>query len=314
MKSSRLLLFLGSFAMESTSGVASKATAAFTKQASTRRRAKAHHYVFGYGSLICPESRSITNPNLMNKDPLPVVIQDVERVWSARTTSGYTAMGVRFRHGAECTGVLLEVSSEELADLDKREANYNRLPIQLDNIEQVPFLEEEEFYEDSHPVFEAQDDSNKELDDKNVKVWIYMQRDPIHADPSHPIPQSYVDIIIRGCLTISEDFARSFIETTHGWNHDEDHWVDDRELPIYKRADPEFSSEHGEAIDKLLEEHIEEEMEERVQYDPVEHLEKLADALEDDKAHPRAIKHIVKRVKEVASATESGGDDESKGS
>lgn len=303
MKLIRLLLFRGLSVMESTS-MASATAASFTTQAPTRRRKKAHNYVFGYGSLICPESRSITNPNLINKEPLPVVIQDVERVWSARTSSGYTAMGVRFRKGAECTGVLLEVAADELADLDRREANYDRLPIQLDNIDQVPFLDEDEFYEDDHPVFEAQDDSNEVLDDKNVKVWIYMQSQPIHADPSHPIPQSYVDIIIRGCLTISEDFARSFIETTHGWNHEEDHWVDDRELPIYKRADPEYSNEHGEKIDNLLEEHIEEQIEERVQYDPVEHLEKLADALEDDKAHPKAIKHIVERVKEERSQNE----------
>jgi len=54
---------------------------------------KVHNYVFGYGSLICPDSRKITNPGLANKEPLPVIIQDVERVWSARTVSGYTAMG-----------------------------------------------------------------------------------------------------------------------------------------------------------------------------------------------------------------------------
>lgn len=284
------------------------AAVAVTKQAPPKRRARALHYVFGYGSLICPESRSITNPNLKDKETLPVVIRDVERIWSARTNSGYTCMGVRFRDGAECTGVLIEVKADELADLDKREAMYDRLPIQLDNIDQVPFLEEE-FYEDDHPVFVAQDDSNKQLDDKNVKVWIYMQRDAIEADPSHPIPQSYVDIIIRGCLTISEDFARSFIETTHGWNNEEDlnHWVDDRDLPIYRRADPDFSSEHGDAIDKLLGEHIEDELEEhRVQYDPIEHLDKLADALEDDKADPRAIKHIIKKVKEATATSEEG--------
>jgi hypothetical protein len=271
-----------------------------------QRRRKPHHYVFGYGSLMCPESRSITNPNLIKREALPVVIQDVERVWSARSSRGFTAMGVRFRKGAECTGVLIEVKADELADLDKREAVYNRHPIQLDNIDQVPFLEEEEFYDDNHPVFEAQDESNPELDHDNVKVWIYMQKDPMEADQSHPIPQSYVDIIIRGCLTISEDFARSFIETTHGWKDDEDHWVDDREIPIYQRADTDYSEKHGETIDKLLEEHVENELQERVEYDPVEHLDALADALQEDKAHPRAIKHIVTRVKEAALSSSEG--------
>jgi hypothetical protein len=262
-----------------------------------------HHYVFGYGSLICPESRSATNPALADREPLPVVVQDVERVWSARTVSGYTAMGVRHREGAECTGVLIEVGRGELGDLDEREASYDRLPIHLDNIDQVPFLEEEEFYDDDHPVFDAKESDSDEAVER-VKVWIYMQRDPVPADPSHPIPQSYVDVIIRGCLTISEDFARSFIDTTAGWRHDEDHWVDDRGLPIYKRADPEFSSRHGPRIDRLLGEHEPDALEERVEYDPVEHLEALADALEEDRAHPKAIKHVVQRVKEAASSND----------
>ena len=269
-----------------------------------RRRNKTHHYVFGYGSLICPESRSVTNPALAQKEPLPVVIQDVERVWSARTTGGYTAMGVRHKEGAECTGVLIEVEQAELEDLDQREASYDRLPIHLDNVDQVPYLDE--FYEDDHPVFDAKE-SDSDVDEERVKVWIYMQKEPIMADPSHPIPQSYVDIIIRGCLTISEDFARSFIDTTAGWKHEEDHWVDDRTLPIYKRADPEFSSQHGERIDQLLQEHKPEALQERVEYDPVEHLDALADALEEEKAHPKAVKHVVKRVKEAAA--ESSSDD-----
>ena len=103
------------------------------------RRRVHRNFVFGYGSLICPESRKITNPSLGEKDGLPVIVQDVERVWSARTTSGYTAMGVRFKQGESCTGVLIEVTAAELADLDRREAAYDRRPIQLDNIDQVPF-------------------------------------------------------------------------------------------------------------------------------------------------------------------------------
>jgi cation transport regulator ChaC len=161
---------------------------------SKKKKKQVHHFVFGYGSLICPDSRRITNPSLASKPPLPVVVHDVERVWSARTESGYTAMGVQFQLGAECTGILLEVNESQLRDLDQREANYKRLPIQLENIQQVPFLDEDEYYDDQHVVFEAKQDEKLE---ERVKVWIYMQKDPISADPSHPIPQSYVDIIIR---------------------------------------------------------------------------------------------------------------------
>jgi hypothetical protein len=168
----------------------------------------------------------------------------------------------------------------------------------------VPFLDEEDFYDGDHPVFDAKE---RNLANPDVKVWIYMQHDPIPADPSHPIPQSYVDIIIRGCLTISEDFARSFIENTAGWEHadSEDHWVDDREFPIYKRADSEYSNANADMIDQLLEEQNPGALEERVDYDPVGHLEALADALVDDMAHPLAIKNVISRVKDAANSSSS---------
>jgi hypothetical protein len=92
------------------------------------------HYVFGYGSLMCPESRKITNPNLADKATLPVLIQDMERVWAARTSTGYTAMGVQFRPGSFCTGILIgTIDADEVADLDQREASYNRLPLYVRN-------------------------------------------------------------------------------------------------------------------------------------------------------------------------------------
>ena len=89
---------------------------------------------------------------------------------------------------------------------------------------------------------------------------------------------------MRGCLSVSRDFARRFLETTHGWWHsgdsvaneneasakqsvaddaakdvpsvDEHHiWVDDRNDPMYVRADSEWSLANGKEIDKLIQEH-----------------------------------------------------------
>jgi hypothetical protein len=282
-------------------------TNAQTDQSETnhpRRKRKIRNFVFGYGSLICPESRKITNPSLGKKNGLPVIVQDVERVWSARTKSGYTAMGVRFSKGAECTGVLIQVTPTELEDLDRREANYDRRLIQLDNIDQVPFLDEEEHYDEDHPVFEAQDEENDKVTEDMVKVWVYIQQNPIPADPSHPIPQTYVDVMLRGCLHVGgEEFARSFIETTSGWHGDakdteNEHWVDDREDPLYIRADAEFSAQNGERMDELLEDKKPVAFENRVEYDAKNHLEALEEALEEDMAHPRAIKRIEKKVME----------------
>lgn len=89
---------------------------------------------------------------------------------------------------------------------------------------------------------------------------------------------------MRGCLSISIDFARRFLETTHGWTHDDwldqndgdininykggtigseerqsdaHHyiWVNDRHAPIYYRADYEYSLMKGKEIDELIQQH-----------------------------------------------------------
>ena len=140
----------------------------FSSLAMTEDTGKTHqrNFIFGYGSLICPESRKQTNPTLANQDALPVIVQNVERVWSARTQM-YTAMGVQFRRDAECTGVLLEVNKMELKDLDEREKLYDRCSLELQTIQQVSFLEQELFYrEKEHPVFVAKANNNNNINQK----------------------------------------------------------------------------------------------------------------------------------------------------
>ena len=64
-------------------------------------------WIFGYGSLICPLSRAITAPALVNCDALPALISAMERTWSARIRrpypkhglDGWTAMGIRLEEG-----------------------------------------------------------------------------------------------------------------------------------------------------------------------------------------------------------------------
>ena len=41
-----------------------------------------------------------------------------------------------------------------------------------------------------------------------LAVWCYFQEQSIPADRAFPITQSYLDIILRGCLSISKNFAR----------------------------------------------------------------------------------------------------------
>jgi hypothetical protein len=96
-----------------------------------------NHFVFGYGSLICPESRAITAPEQSHKIATPVSVKNVERVWSKRTARGMTAMGVRFVEDAACIGVILPVSDKELALFDEREQGYDRKALLLSDVEQV---------------------------------------------------------------------------------------------------------------------------------------------------------------------------------
>jgi hypothetical protein len=300
---------------------------------------KPQHFVFAYGSLICSKSRAITAPTLVGKEAIPVLVQGVERMWAKRTKRGMTAMGVRFRPGAKCTGVLLPVTESELARFDKREQGYDRYQIPLDQVEEVPFLAKKNHYEDmdyehADMVFaDTTEDTKTSTDGTNtttnntdapsgvehkVFVWIFVQRYDCPADEDFPIAQSYVDIIMRGCMGISKEFARNFIDTTIGWspeevygegdddddvadsdNEDEEPdeeqaeycrniadmklenasetkekdsndttvegatWVDDREEPIYMRADPAYSEKKADIIDQLLEDHIPEHLDNR---------------------------------------------------
>ena len=307
------------------------------------------HFIFGYGSLICPKSRSITAPTLADVPATPAIVYNLQRTWSARIDGpkhhleGFTAMGVRFRRGYKCSGVLIAVDEEELAQFDVREAGYDRRLIELEHIHKIPDLGFE-LEDEDHVVFrkgelarrrsstgsigENDVESNQDgidsdsatknelhvqekyqdqdqdafldttldvAEDDDVRVWVYLQREHKAANKRFPIHQSYVDIIMRGCLSISEGFARSFLDTTHGWHHDGDGgdvcleetedgesrgicasddanavdddghhtWVDDRHLPLYVRADKRYSSSFGHEIDELVGSHHPDALEKR---------------------------------------------------
>ena len=129
------------------------------------------HFVFGYGSLICPQSRAITAPTLRNAVAEPVVVENIDRVWSARCRArtdaqdetsraaskardhirGWTPMGVRIRCGSRCNGVLIHVDDEELRRFDVREAGYVRRRIELAHVHR--HVESEKLLSESLPLW-----------------------------------------------------------------------------------------------------------------------------------------------------------------
>lgn len=126
-----------------------------------------------------------------------------------------TAMGVRFEPDAQCVGVILPVNETELRAFDKREQGYDRKRLSLAQVDLVSFLDPAFYQSEDHSVFVQ---AKQRKDERKIALWLYVQRNPLPPTPEHPIVQSYVDVILRGCLSISEEFAKEFIETTVGWH------------------------------------------------------------------------------------------------
>lgn len=232
------------------------------------------HFVFGYGSLICSHSRSVTMKEATNT-AIPVVVQGLARVWAKRSKRGMTSMGVQWAEDESCVGVLVPVKESDLPRLDEREVGYDRVLLTPDQVEAVDYLMSEEAgYYDEHNQEEFFD--KKDLND-NIRIWVYVPQRPMAPTPEYPIVQSYVDTILRGCLSISEQFAHDFISTTKGWHPseleevgiqnshthygEEDNsepevqWVNDRESPIYIRGDTAHSLRKADKFDRLLKTH-----------------------------------------------------------
>lgn len=235
------------------------------------------NYVFGYGSLICSKSRSITAPETLNREVTPVLVHGLERMWAKRSATGMTAMGVRFQEGAECVGVFLPLTDSELLQFDEREKGYDRMPLLPADIEPVPFLNPK------HYQGKQQQNLLRLIKEQpnDVCLWVYVQQEDQFPTPEHPIVQTYVDTILRGCLSISDEFAAEFITGTKGWHPEEipvlddessvssssdddsddgsvtyePSWIDDRDDPVYIRGDPKYSRKNSKDLDKLLKTH-----------------------------------------------------------
>ncbi|WP_051207443.1 gamma-glutamylcyclotransferase family protein [Saccharospirillum impatiens] len=166
------------------------------------------HYIFGYGSLICADSRSRTGISGL---AYAVEVSGIARRWSVPVPDyGATALGAHQDDQAHCNGVVFAVDEDNLARFDQREQGYDRVRIdwrQVDNLSQTPL-----------PTHHT--------------LWAYVGTQADHPLPERPILQTYLDVILNGCLAISPDFAERFIDSTTPWQH----LHDDRQAPGYPRA------------------------------------------------------------------------------
>jgi antitoxin component YwqK of YwqJK toxin-antitoxin module/cation transport regulator ChaC len=215
---------------------------------------KEKHYIFGYGSLINLLSSSstadITNPIYATIDKT----FGYYRAWCYKH-SKISVNAVGLRKGTDeypsldINGIIFEIVNpiENLPLFDKREVNYERreIPQQFINY-----------------------DTDKQIDfNEGDKLWVYVPEVSNLSDPDavDPVTQSYVDIILNGCLEFpgskrypkeKHGHARAFIKNTIGWNH---YWNNDRLVP----SRPGLFEDNWKIIDKLLEEELGYKFEER---------------------------------------------------
>ncbi len=187
------------------------------------------HYLFGYGSLINHQSRALTR---RTKDPIPVRVLGLERAWNVVAyDSRMTGLGVVMRESAVCNGVLVAVEDEELEAFDNREMegtgfNYERVEINKENTLGVTAITD------------------------GLKIWTYVVKRPTAPTIDFPILQSYVDVVLTGCLEFGEDFAVEFVHSTTGWASP---WYDDRACPRYIRH---LKMVDCRKIDEILARHV----------------------------------------------------------
>ncbi|KTC95239.1 hypothetical protein [Legionella feeleii] len=193
---------------------------------------KLPQFVIGYGSLMQEDSKREDAAGVGKN--YPVYISGFERGWieqGSKVGFSTTYLGIRKRAGSEMNAVYFKLNgAKALHNYDRRENTYCRVAVAREKI---------------RPLI------TKSL--PRGQYWIYTTQSlqpPSHHDP---IVQSYVDIFLRGCFELEQQyhlhhFAKDCIRTTAYWSG---HWVNDRvyprtafdNIPYVNKIDPLLAKE-----------------------------------------------------------------------
>ncbi|WP_428776485.1 gamma-glutamylcyclotransferase family protein [Vibrio sp.] len=161
------------------------------------------HYIFGYGSLMNSASRLLTG---QTATAVPAVAHGYQRLWGKVNDDYHHSPLVVTPGDGLVNGMLLKTDALQLKEFDRREHGYQRTEINHPQL-------------DCDHLFSSQD-----------SVWIYIRPDSQPPCERSPIMQTYVDTVLSGCLEVSEQFAKQFIQHTHGWDRPLEN---DRHQPKY---------------------------------------------------------------------------------
>lgn len=169
-------------------------------------------YMIGYGSLIEKTSRTHSAKGAFNA--YPILVKGFERGWiqpAKITHLGIEFLGVVPKAKASFNAVYYRMNASDLEATDQREYGYCRV--------QVP----------QHQLVSLSGGL------PTGEYWLYVTPKEKVQWPSeeYPIVQSYVDVVLTGCIHIGQEFhlsqfAEQCVTTTKGWS---EHWINDRELP-----------------------------------------------------------------------------------
>lgn len=187
----------------------------------TKSKDVPYNFIFGFGSIINDESRKSTVSEAGDAFPVRVAKEfGYKRVWNFQSSSAkLTALGlIKVTDPSEQTtinGVIYPVKEEDISKFDIREEGYTRMEI---------------------PIYYIESYNWQKLPTHDIKIWIYVPNgktnvpgiDLAPPDKYYPILQTYLDIVIIGCLKYGVDYAIEFLYTTSWWSK---YWLNDRQVP-----------------------------------------------------------------------------------
>jgi hypothetical protein len=158
-------------------------------------------FFFGYGSLVNRATHSYLNAR-------PAAVTGWRRVWRHTILRPVAFLTVEPAPGIEIEGLAAEVPGGDWIALDRREAAYDRVPVEVSATPPLP---------------------------EGAEVAIYSIPAGHHADPStaHPVLLSYLDVVLQGYFReFGPAGVQRFVATTGGWDVPV---LNDRAHPRYPR-------------------------------------------------------------------------------
>jgi len=203
------------------------------------------NFLFGFGSIIQTKSRASSDKSTRDAAPCRIKAEfGYIREWNFQaSTAQICALGLRRaqegERGATINGVLFP-APDDMNAFDRRENGYQRVQVPREHVEllswqtlpqdadvylYVPYAPKvvEKYGKDEAGYPKCSGPSEPE-------GLLASEKSGLGLEPpseKFPILQTYIDVVLDGCLEHGEDFAREFIRTTFLWTP---FWCNEREV------------------------------------------------------------------------------------